>query len=198
MVSLRTRIGFLVIGSVLPLALVGLAATWFLYRTSQEASAIRLVSLARTLVGATEARLASVTGAAEALALSPALAVDDFDGFRSLAEGYLARHVPGSTAVLTDKDGAQLMNTALPKGTPPPRTTATAQIRQITEAILRDGKPRISGVFVGQIVKEPRISIHVPVFDGGGSVRQVLGISVPLDKVSEVLRPSARLDHCRI
>jgi len=187
MVSLRARIGFLILGSVLPLALVGLAATWFLYRTSQEGSATRLVSLARTLVGATESRLASVTGAAEALALSPTLVTGDFQSFRSLAEGYLDRHVPGSTAVLTSPDGAQLMNTGLPRGAPPPRTTATAQIRQITEAILRDGRPRISGVFVGQVVKEPRISIHVPVFDGGGAVHYVLGISVPLTKVSEVL-----------
>jgi two-component sensor histidine kinase len=184
--SLRTRIAFLVVGSVVPLACVGLAASWFLYRTYAESNSVRLVSLARTLLNSTEARLASVIGAAEALALSPLLQSDNFDGFRTVAEKYLEKHLPTSTIVVTDREGVQRVNTGAPSGAALPSVIATPEIKAIHEAMLTDPKPRVSGVFVGPVLKEPRISTHVPVIREEKFVF-VIGISIAPSLLSDVL-----------
>src|SRR5215218_5615034 len=102
-ISLRARLTLLVLGTVLPLAAVGFLASWFLYESYAESNSIRIVRLARSILNSTEARLTSVIGAAEVLALSPTLHARDFLAFRSQAEAYLKKHLPGSTLVVTDR-----------------------------------------------------------------------------------------------
>lgn len=184
--SLRTRISLLVLGAVVPLAAVGLLAAGFLYQTYTESNEVRLVRLARSLSNATEARLASVIGAAEVLALSTALRSKDFVIFRERAEEYLQKYLPGSTLVVTDRAGEQKVNTALPVNAPLPNLIATSQIKRLHQLVLDKLQPGVSGVFVGQVLKEPRIAILVPVFFDGEPLYS-LGITLHPELLKDVI-----------
>jgi two-component sensor histidine kinase len=184
--SLRARLGLLVLGSLLPLAVTGLAASTFLYRTYSDANSVRLLTIARTLLNATEAKMAAVIGAGEVLALSASLEAQDFDTFRLEAQSYLVRHLPQSTIVLTDRAGAQRVNTGLPANQTLPTKIATAEIRSAHNEVIKDAKSRLSGVFVGQVLNEPRVAVLVPVFRGT-SVEYVLGISIAPEFLADVI-----------
>jgi len=184
--NLHARIGLLVATSLVPLAATGLVASFFLYRTYSQANSERLLTIARTMLNAAESKLDSVQAAGEVLALSANIEAGKLDAFHAEAQSYLSRHLPDSTVVLTDRSGAQQVNTARSYGESLPATVRTEQVRRGHEAVFKYGKSRVSDLYEGPVLKSPRVSVHIPVLRRD-AVEYILGVTVAPRMLANVL-----------
>jgi PAS domain S-box-containing protein len=98
----------------------------------------------------------------QALASAPSLRQGDLAEFQR--EASLALPKSGNV-VLVDRDMRQLVNTAVPFGGPLPKTASPETV----QAAIATGKPQVTGLFVGAVIKESFFSIVVPVEMGGNN-----------------------------
>jgi two-component sensor histidine kinase len=113
----------------------------------------------------------------QVLALSRSLAGGDLATFRAQAEAVVAQQAPGSNIILLREDGQQLLNTALPPGAPLP-------VRQDLEnqrRVFATGRPSVSDVYFGIVLRRPIVAVEVPVRDADGRVVLVLTLNPTLD-----------------
>jgi PAS domain S-box-containing protein len=94
----------------------------------------------------------------QALAASPSLRQGDFAEFQRQAEDSLVLRQSGNI-MLIDRDMRQLVNTWMPFGRHLPKTAAPESVQRA----LATGKPQITGLFTGSIVKQLVFAIVVPV-----------------------------------
>jgi PAS domain S-box-containing protein len=94
----------------------------------------------------------------QALAASPSLRQGDFAEFQRQAEAALALRQSGNI-MLIDRNMQQLVNTWVPFGTPLPKTA----VPETVEKALATGKPQVTGLFTGVVIKQPIYGIVVPV-----------------------------------
>jgi PAS domain S-box-containing protein len=123
-----------------------------------------LRSEARTLSAEVDREIIGEIGRLEALAASPSLRQGDFASFQRQAEASLALHQSGNI-VLVDRDMHQLVNTWAPLGTP----LEKAAVAEPTQRALATGKPQVTGLFMGPVVKQFMFGIVVPVEIDGDS-----------------------------
>jgi PAS domain S-box-containing protein len=123
-----------------------------------------LRSEARTLSAEVDREIIGEMGRLEALAASPSLRQGDFAGFQRQAEASLALDQSGNI-MLIDRNMQQLVNTWVPFGTPMEK----AAVAEPTERALATGKPQVTGLFMGLVVKEFMFGIIVPVQIDGES-----------------------------
>jgi low affinity Fe/Cu permease len=95
----------------------------------------------------------------QALAASASLRQGDFAEFQRQADASLAWRQSGNIALI-DRDRQQLVNTAVPFGTPQEKATVP---ESLVERSLATGKPQVSSLFVGSTVRRLMFSIMVPV-----------------------------------
>jgi two-component sensor histidine kinase len=182
--TLRARLGLLVLAGVLPLLAFDLVRTYAAYRHDRAEATRQALNLARGLALAVEAELSARTAMLEVLALSRRLAEGDLAAFRTQAEAVLARQAPGANILLLREDGQQVMNTALPPGAPLPRREYLENQRRV----FATGEPSVSNVFFGAVLRPPLVAIDVPVRGPDGSVAMVLALNPTLDTFEAVLR----------
>jgi PAS domain S-box-containing protein len=120
------------------------------------------IATARTLVQEVDRELSSIALAAEILSTSPALESGDVRGFYAHAQSAVSRRI-GNNVVLSDATGQQLLNTIRPLGEQLPRHGNPAQLSKVFET----GRPVISDVYIGGVLKRPIMSIDVPVIRDG-------------------------------
>jgi PAS domain S-box-containing protein len=160
--TIRFWLNYLVLACILPAVVV---ATFLIMRsyTQERASLERdLVATARALMQAIDAELTGIQSAMQVLALSAHLASGDLVKFHSQAQGaVLATH--GNNIVLTDANGQQLVNTLKPFGESLPLTGNPDLLRHVLET----GKPIISDLFMGGLLRAPVIALQVPVLLDG-------------------------------
>jgi PAS domain S-box-containing protein len=117
-----------------------------------------LTSETRTLSAAVDREIVGEIERLQALAGSPSLRQGDFAAFQRQAEASLALRQSGNI-MLIDRDMQQLVNTWLPFGTPAGKTGNPAAV----ETALATGRPLVTGLFIGSVIKQPVFAIVVPV-----------------------------------
>jgi two-component sensor histidine kinase len=182
--TLRTRLTLLVAAGVLPLIIFNLAAIHDRYREDRARAAQQALDLARGLALSVGSELRSHVAVLQVLALSRSLAAGDLATFRAQAEAVVAQQAPGSNILLLREDGQQLLNTALPPDAPLP-------VRQNLEnqrRVFATGRPSVSNVYFGIVVRRPIVAIEVPVRDATGQVAMVLALNPTLDAFEPLVR----------
>jgi signal transduction histidine kinase len=180
--TIRFWLNYLVLACILPAAAV---ATFLIMRsyTQERASLERdMVATARALMQAVDAELTGIRSAIEVLALSAHLASGDLAKFHAQAQAAV-RATHGNNIVLTDASGQQLVNTLKPFGEPLPLTGNPDQLRRVLET----GRPIISDLFVGGVLRAPVIGVQVPVLLDGRPVYGLAMIMVP-ERFGDFLR----------
>src|SRR5450432_3977549 len=158
--SVRTSLTVLVVGCVLPLALVA----WFLivnfYDRERSQLTTNAIGRARALTLVVDREIATTQAALQALGTSNFLVNGDLDGFRSRAIEVL-RNLQAENIVVVDATGQFLVSTRRPFGEPLQSLTNPALLK--LRRILQTGKPGISDLFYGPIAGQPIFAISVPV-----------------------------------
>ncbi len=118
------------------------------------------------------------------LAGSPSLQSEDLRGF--YGEAARVEHLANVTFLLRDaQSGDLLLNSQLPWGTPL-ADKARNPISEVQRETLRSGKPIVTGVFYGALLREFFVAVVVPVFRDG-DLRFYLSAGIPVKRFNEIL-----------
>src|SRR6266404_1892210 len=117
-----------------------------------------LTTEARTLSANVDREIIGEIERLQALAASPSLRQADFAEFQRQAEASLALRQSGNI-MLIDRNMQQIVNTWVPFGT----HLEKAAVPEPAQRALATGKPQITGLFMGPVVKQLLIGIIVPV-----------------------------------
>jgi two-component sensor histidine kinase len=181
--TLRMRMGLLVLVGVVPLLVFCLVAVFTDYRQDRARAETHALELARGLALSIEGELRTRTAALQVLALSRDLAAGDMVTFRSQADAVVAMQSPGSAIVLLREDRQQLMNTRFPAGVPLPISGEIENQRRV----FATGIPRVSDLFIAGSNHSPIVAIDVPVRRADGSVGLVLALNPTLKTFANVV-----------
>jgi PAS domain S-box-containing protein len=181
--SVRTFLTWLVLACLMP-GIIG-AAGLFAYqyqdgRTQRENDMIRT---ARALVQAVDNQLLRAHAIVQTLSVSNALANRDFARFHEQAREALALSGLLTNVVLRDAAGRQILNTAIDFGKPLQPQAAPEQVK----GVFTTGKPTISPVFIGPVLKRPIVSVDAPVFVDG-RVAYALGVGILPEHFNALLK----------
>ena len=115
---IRVYLLILVLGAMLPGALLTGILVWRAFANNRAVTERRLLESARVDASALDREFAGAISILEALATSPALDRDDLEAFHQDASRVQATQPGWSSIVLLSSDGAQLVSTRLAWGTP--------------------------------------------------------------------------------
>ncbi|MBI5107370.1 MAG: diguanylate cyclase [Rhodocyclales bacterium] len=159
----RTVLAWVVVGCLLP----GMIAAWVLFIREYVEGRAQLekatIATARALSLAVDSHLLRGMAAAQALSIAVPVARQDVAAFHQRARGVLALSQAGDIVVLSDATGQQLVNTLREFGEPLPRHGNM----EVLERVFATGKPIISDIYLGGVLRKPVMSIDVPVIQGG-------------------------------
>src|SRR5262249_47516283 len=102
--------------------------------------------------------------------------------FRKQAEHFVKSHFPQSNVVVSDASGQQLLNTAVPTGTPLPRYVRMDALRRVFEK----GDPQISNLLFGPVLHRNIAVVDVPVWRDS-KVAYDLAASLPLSIFFDII-----------
>ncbi|HVP09262.1 MAG TPA: sensor domain-containing diguanylate cyclase [Burkholderiales bacterium] len=152
----------LVLASVIPAMVIVAALLVYGYQRDRERLQRDSIATARAMIHAVDRELVSITIAAQVLGTSPHLANEDFKEFHAQAREVVGAHI-GMNVVLSDATGQQLLNTLRPYGAElPPH----GNINQLNE-VFRAGRVVISDLYVGGVLRQPLMSVDVPIYREG-------------------------------
>ena len=180
--AVRAYLLWLVLACLLP-GLLG-ASVLFVsqYRQARAHLEGATVLTARAMSQSVDNYLLRVQSIAQGLALSEHLQTGNLEAFHAQARQAMAQLALGTNIVVRDAQGRQLANTALPWGQslePPP---APEQVREV----FATGRPTISDLFAGPVLRRPVVAVDVPVMVNG-RVRYALGIGILPSQLSALL-----------
>jgi two-component sensor histidine kinase/CheY-like chemotaxis protein len=178
----RAWLLLVVAASSVPLILFTCWLAYLDYHRLREATISQLSNVSRALIQVLDGQLFAHRDMLRALAESEALQSGDLRKFDERARSYLAALPPGSSILLADPLGQQLVNTNAPFGTVLPRATDVGSVRKVAET----GDASISDLFLGAVSRKPLIGIFVPVRRDGALV-YVLGLGIPPDSLTAIL-----------
>lgn len=189
--SIRANLALLAAVCLVP-AMIGAAGMLaYHYQRQRDQLVSNAVADVNTLKNSLDAELAEVQKVLQLLATSPSLQNKEFSAFHAQATQVLAFGSINNIALIAP-GGQQLVNTAIPFGQPLPKTGVAAMV----DRVLATGQPEVSDLVVGALLKQPLISVAVPVRTGQ-SVNYVLsGVVLPahLQKIlSDKALPADRI-----
>jgi signal transduction histidine kinase/CheY-like chemotaxis protein len=160
-VDIRSRLRSLILLTLLPVAIFGIAGAWVLVERERATFERGARDRVRALTTAIDAELYAVITPLEVLARSPALARDDLPGFRADAQRALEARRGDWLNVLVShpRTGAMLMNLLLPQGEepgPPPDPDT------IIESA-KSGRPTVSRIAPSPGAGKLVFAVRVPV-----------------------------------
>lgn len=189
--SIRSSLAWLVAGCLLPAIVMAAVLLTYDYQR-QRAELVRdTLAHARAMMYLVDREFVGAEMSLQTLSTSPSLAGRDFAAFQSQATDVLRKHY-ANNIVLIDATGQQLINTARPYGQALPKANNTAQL----ERVLKSGRPDVSDLFVGPVLKRPLINVAVPVQTGGAVTHSLVAVVLPehLQKMLEDYRfPKERI-----
>jgi diguanylate cyclase (GGDEF)-like protein len=180
--TIRSRLVLLVIACVVPASFMAALLIRQGYQRERERLERDSIATARAMVQAVDGELTGVRIAAEVLSFSPDLARGSLIAFYKEAQALLGRQI-GHNVVLSDASGQQLVNTLRPFGEPLPHHGNLAQLRKVFDT----ERPVVSDVYIGGLLRQPVLSVDVPVFRDGAAIYD-LSIGVLPDRFTHVLR----------
>lgn len=181
--TVRTYLAWLVLACLLPCAIGALALFSYQYQKGREGLIEDTTQTARALVQAVDYHLLLAETLTESLSSDEALQRGDFAGFHARAREAVALSGLGTNIVLRDQSGRQLVNTAIDYGMPLPAVRAPDQVHEV----FATGKPSVSNVFIGPLLKRPLMSVDVPVKRDGRTV-YAIGIGILPDHFNAILK----------
>ena len=103
-------------------------------------------------------QISAIQAELQVLAKSPSLQAGDFLAFdRQMRE---ALEIQGTSIVLLDTKAQQLISTNRAFGAPLPRATNS----EMLDRVVKTGKPQISDLIIGAVLRRPVLTVGVPVF----------------------------------
>ena len=179
--GIQARLTMLALMTALPLVVL---ASFAILRTvdDQRAQLQRDVrERVENLLSDVDRQISAIQAELRVLALSPSLRADDFLAFdRQMRE---ALKIQGTSIVLLDTKAQQLINTNRPFGEPLPRAINSEMLDRVVET----GKPQISDLIIGAVLRRPVLTVGVPVFRNG-KVAYVLVMVVGPEILSALLQ----------
>ena len=178
--GIQARLVILVLATALPL--VGLASFAMIRAVGNERTRIERDAKERVadLLANVDRQIISIQAELSVLAVSPSLQRGDFAAFdRQMRE---ALKIQGTSIVLHDLKAQQLLSTNRPYGEQLPRATNS----EMHDRVVQTGKPQISDLIIGAVLRRPILTVGVPVLIDG-KVAYVLAMGVGPEILSALL-----------
>src|SRR5438105_597554 len=156
--GIQARLTMLTVATALPL--VALASFAILRTVDDQRGQIRqdVTHRVENLLWDVDRQISAIQAELQVLAASPSLQDGDFRAFdRQMRE---ALKIRGTSIVLHDTKGQQLLSTNRPFGEPLPRATNT----EMHDRVIATGKPQLSELIMGAVLRRPILVVGVPVF----------------------------------
>lgn len=163
--GIRTSLAVLVVGCVLPIAVVAAFLMLRFYETEQVQLTTRAIGRARAIVTSLDRDFGRTEASLQALATSHRLVNDDLAGFYLRAVEAL-RNMEADSIAVVDLNGQLLLSTRRPFGTPLPKWNNTPLLARV----LKSGEPAVSDLYLGPIIERLIFTIAVPVKVNGATV----------------------------
>lgn len=179
----RTFLMWLVIACLMP-GIIGAAGLFiYQYREGRAQRENDMIQTTRALVQAVDNHLLRAQAIAQTLSAADTLARRDFARFHQRARLAIALSGLGTNVVLQDEVGRQILNTAVDFDKPLPTNAAPEQVREV----FMSGKPTVSHIFIGLVLKRPIMSVDVPVVIDG-RIEYVLGVGILPEHFNALLK----------
>ena len=156
--TIRTRIRWLVVACIVPAWLLAVAISYFSYFSYERESIVNAtVQTARSLTQGVERELAMSVAVLQTLATSTRIDERDFARFHERAAQAMKLSA-ADNIVLFDTELQVLMSAAHPI------STALSKVKHDRlPSVIATGQPAVSDYFDGELSKQPRIVVAVPV-----------------------------------
>jgi signal transduction histidine kinase/ActR/RegA family two-component response regulator len=168
---------------VTALPLVGLASFAILRTVDDQRAQIEsdVKQMAESFLADVDRQISAIQAELQVLALSPSLQTGDFFAFDQQMRAALT--IRGTSIVLHDTKGQQLVSTNRPFGEWLPRATNT----EMHDRVVATGRPQISDLIMGAVLRRPILVLGVPVFRDG-QVAYVLAMGLGPEILSALLQ----------
>ena len=178
--GIQARLIMLAVATALPL--VALASFAILRTVDDQRTQIQrdVRERAEDLLADVNRQISAVQAELQVLAISPNLQDGDFAAFDRQMRAALKMR--GTSIVLHDTKGQQLLSTNRPFGEPLPRATNT----EMHDRVVATGQAQISDLIMGAVLRRPIIVVGVPVFRDG-QVAYVLAMGLGSEVLSSLL-----------
>jgi diguanylate cyclase (GGDEF)-like protein/PAS domain S-box-containing protein len=180
--AVRPSVGGLFALALIPGILIGAVIFYGAYENQRSQLEAGALQTARALLRAIDSELNKTQATALTLAKSEYLASGDFAAFHLRAQEVIQATGAGHNCVLSDITGQQILNTAKPYPGALPRHGNIDQMN----SVLRSGRPAISDIYIGAVLRRPLFSIDVPVVING-KISYVLSIGMLPERFSQLL-----------
>ena len=179
--GIQARLAMLTLVTAVPL--VGLASFAMLRTVDAQRTQMQRDVMERVdgLLADVDRQISAIQAELQVLAVSPSLHSGDLLAFDWQMRETLK--IGGTAIVLHDTKGQQLLSTNLPFGQPLPRATNT----EMHDRVVATGKPQISDLIMGAVLRRPIIVVGVPVFRDG-QVIYVLAMGLGPEILSAILQ----------
>jgi hypothetical protein len=179
--GIQARLTMLALVTALPL--VAIASFAILRTVDDQRTQIQsdVQQMVESFLADVDREISAIQAELQALATSPSLQTGDFRAFDQQMRAALS--IRGMSIVLHDTKGQQLLSTNLPFGEPLPRATDT----EMHDRVVATGKPQISDLIMGAVLKRPILVVGVPVFREG-KVAYVLAMALGPEALSALMR----------
>lgn len=141
------------------------------------------LDLARSVAVDIDRELDTTIAMAQALALAPSLQDADFAEFDAYARKIL--NIRGNVVVLRDLAGQQLVNVLLPFGAKMP-IGQSAVLAHAGQLAVKTGRPVITDLALGTLVKSPMIVVNVPVLRHGEAA-YVVNLRLTPERIRDIV-----------
>ena len=156
--GIQARLTLLALVTALPLVAV---ASFAILRTVDDQRAQMqndVKQMVESFLADVDRQISAIQAELQVLAISPSLQSGDFRAFDEQMRAALK--IRGTSIVLHDTIGQQLLSTNRPFGEPLPRATNT----EMHDRVVTTGKPQISDLIMGAVLRRPILVVGVPVF----------------------------------
>jgi signal transduction histidine kinase len=184
-VGIQARLTMLAAATVLPL--VALAGFAILQMVEDQRTQIQqdVKNQVKNLIWDVDRQIGAIQAELQVLAVSPSLQDGDFAAFDRQMRATLK--INGTSIVLHDTKGQQLLSTNRPFGETLPHATNT----EMHDRVVATGQPQISDLIMGAVLRRPILVVGVPVFREG-QVVYVLAMGLGPEVLSGLLNEPSR------
>src|SRR5215471_1088294 len=178
--GIQARLTLMALVTALPL--VAVASFAILRTVDDERAQIQgdVRQMVESFLADVDRDMSAIWAELQVLGTSPSLQSGDFRAFDQQMRAALK--IRGTSIVLHDTKGQQLLSTNRPFGEPLPRATNT----QMHDRVVETGQPQISDLIMGAVLRRPIIVLGVPVFRDG-KVVYVLAMGLGSEVLSSLL-----------
>jgi signal transduction histidine kinase/ActR/RegA family two-component response regulator len=178
--GIQARLTMLAVATALPLVVLAGFATLRMDNDQRTQVKQDVMHRVENLLWDVDRQIGAIEAELEVLAVSPSLQDGDFAAFDRQMRATLK--INGTSIVLHDTKGQQLLSTNRPFGEPLPRATNT----EMHDRVVATGQPQISDLIMGAVLRRPILVVGVPVFRDG-QVAYVLAMGLGPEILSALL-----------